>query len=685
MNAAPAMDPTARHEAVIAYLKRTAAELTSRSLSEIQSLADWEQQRPALLQELRYMLGLEPLPERTPLQAETTGVLEYPVYRIEKIVLQSMPGLYVTGNLYIPHNASEPRPTILYVCGHSPDPLGAKFHYQDRALWFVTHGYVCLVLDTLEFGEVAGIHHGLHDLNMWHWLSLGYTPIGAEVWNAVRALDYLETRPEVDRQRIGMNGISGGGVATWYTAAVDTRVSAAVPVCSTFTFGSQAEHWCASGQCDCIYFYNTFLRDFPLIAALIAPRPLLICSGQRDGDFPPDGYHEVFRQAKRIYDLYAATPDGSDRIREVDENVGHEDSSLLRTETRQWMHRWLRDDQDSQEAEPPTQEVRESAKALACLSRLPMDAVNYHIHNQFVPVARPHRATSLAEWQSQHEALLKTLRQRVFRWFPAEGPPLGMEEGSLSPVSSRLYHAAFQTWDTGDDGGWGARYAKYRDVVFNSEEGVFLRAQLYKPGQTSSETPVLLYVKRAEDNFFFLDLDELLPLFGRCTVLVLRPRLTEQPISVREHAAIERTAAWTGRTIAAMQVWDILRAVEWFCQEEKQTPTSLAIYGKGEMGIQALYAGLLDERIRQVILQAPPSSHWQGPPLLNVLRVTDIPEIAAAFAPRRLTFLREIPRGFGDAQAVYGLHGASDHFGQAQSLPEALAIWKYLYTPPSST
>ena len=108
-----------------------------------------------------------------------------------------------------------------------------------RAAWFASNGYACLVLDTLEFGEVAGIHHGIHDLNMWHWLSLGYTPAGTEVWNAIRALDYLETRPEVDKDRIGLTGISGGGAITWYTSAIDDRVKVAAPVCATWTVEQQ--------------------------------------------------------------------------------------------------------------------------------------------------------------------------------------------------------------------------------------------------------------------------------------------------------------------------------------------------------------------------------------------------------------------------------------------------------------
>src|SRR6266513_4054157 len=310
-----------RHEMATNQLKGIAAEMSLKCLSDLRSLDDWKKHLPELRRQLLEMLGLDPLPARTPLKAQITGRLEREAYRIERIIFQSLPGLYVTGNFYVPNGPAKSLPTILYLCGHSPHPLGAKVEYQDRANWFASHGYPCLVLDTLEFGEVAGIHHGTHDLNMWKWLSLGYTPAGVGVWNAIRALDYLATRPEVDKQRVGLTGISGGGAMTWYTAAVDERISAAAPVCSSFTFGSQAEHWVARGQCDCIYYHNTYLWDFPMLGALIAPRPLLILSGQKDSIFPPDGYHEVFERSKRIYQLYAGA--GSDRIREVDDDVEH--------------------------------------------------------------------------------------------------------------------------------------------------------------------------------------------------------------------------------------------------------------------------------------------------------------------------------------------------------------------------
>lgn len=89
--------------------------------------------------------------------------------------------------------------------------MGAKAAFQHHGIWFARHGFAALVLDTIEFGEIPGIHHGIHDLGMWHWLSLGYTPAGVEVWNAIRALDYLETRKEVDTSRAGITGISGEG------------------------------------------------------------------------------------------------------------------------------------------------------------------------------------------------------------------------------------------------------------------------------------------------------------------------------------------------------------------------------------------------------------------------------------------------------------------------------------------
>lgn len=642
--------PAQRHAMATNALKRVALEMSERSLREVTTLQDWNTRRPVLRRQLLDMLGLDPLPRRTPMRPRVTGHLQRENYRIEKIVFQSMPGLYVTGNFYVPNGAAGPLPAILYLCGHAPHPRGAKVHYQDRAQWFASNGFACFIIDTLEFGEVPGIHHGTHDLNMWHWLSLGYTPAGVEVWNAMRALDYLETRPEVDPRKIGLTGISGGGAITWYTAAVDERVAAAAPVCSTITYGSQAANWRAAGQCDCIYYHNTYALDFPVVAALIAPRPLLMINGRKDADFPPDGYRQVYARAQRIFDLQGAL----EQIGEFDAEVGHTDAPEFLQAARQWMQRWL---QKTTPPYDPRTPPAEPAEALACLSALPADATNYRIHNEFTRPAQPKASYSRRSWDKRRAELIAALNEKVFRWFPANPLP-------------------FETKAGRNDGGWATRYASYKEVSFQSEEGARVRAQLFTPTNSTATTPVLIYAKRPGDSIYFMDLDELLPILGRWTVLILHPRFTEVPISAAEYRNIAMTAAWTGRTIPSMQIWDMLRAIEWLHKEETVKPATLSIYAKGEMAAAALYAALLDPRVTRTILNDPPASHWNGSPLLNILRVTDLAEVAGALAPRTLVTLRPPPASWSLTKKLYQLNRASAQYQHTASLPEALRIWE---------
>jgi hypothetical protein len=124
-----------------------------------------------------------------------------------------------------------------------------------------------------------------------------------------------------------------------------------------------------------------------------------------------------------------------------------------------------------------------------------------------------------------------------------------------------------------------------------------------------------------------------------------------------------------------MQVWDILRAIEWAAGEERIAARGISLYGKGEMGILALYAALFDERVSQVVLNDAPASHWQGPALLNVLRITDIVEVAGAFAPRRLVSLTEFPGTFDYTRKVYERQGAAHQLVRAESLARALEAW----------
>ena len=127
------------------------------------------------------MLGLDPLPARTPLNARITGEFQREGYRVQNIVFESSractsPAICTfRGQLRRTPNS---RQSSSLVSGHSPGPGGAKVEYQHHGIWLARHGFVAFLLDTIEFGEIPGIHHGIHDLAMWHWLSLGYTPAG---------------------------------------------------------------------------------------------------------------------------------------------------------------------------------------------------------------------------------------------------------------------------------------------------------------------------------------------------------------------------------------------------------------------------------------------------------------------------------------------------------------------------
>ena len=234
----PAADPTPEERAkgdtaIHKYLVAETERLSKSPLAGAATKADWDAKRPELKRQFLDMLGLWPVPEKTPLKATATGTLERGDVVIENVHFQSKPGLYVTGNLYRPKASPDRKggealrklPAILYVCGHSGrDRDGNKVAFQDHGLWFASNGYICLIVDTLQLGEIAGKHHGTYNLDRFWWQSRGYTPAGVECWNGIRAIDYLISRPDVDPEKIGVTGISGGGATTVWMAAADDRV-----------------------------------------------------------------------------------------------------------------------------------------------------------------------------------------------------------------------------------------------------------------------------------------------------------------------------------------------------------------------------------------------------------------------------------------------------------------------------
>jgi len=174
--------------------------------------------------------------------------------------------------------------------------------------WFARHGYVCMVIDTLQLGEIEGIHHGTYRYKMWWWNSRGYTPAGVEAWNCIRALDYIQTRKEVDSSRFGVTGRSGGGAYSWWISALDDRIKAAIPVAGITDLQNHVVDGYVEGLCDCMCIVNTFGWDYPLVAAMVAPRPLLTSNSDKDNIFPLKG---VIRMSGCRY-IWHTAPESND-------------------------------------------------------------------------------------------------------------------------------------------------------------------------------------------------------------------------------------------------------------------------------------------------------------------------------------------------------------------------------------
>ena len=152
------------------YLAQKAERIHALMFQDVKSLDDWEKLRPRYLEEYFYMLGLSPMPARTPLAATVTGTLPGDGYVVDMLHYQSLPGLYVTGNLYRPANVPPTNrlPAVFYVCGHTDQGRsGNKTAFQSHGIWFARHGYICLVVDTLQFGEIAATHHGTYRRERW--------------------------------------------------------------------------------------------------------------------------------------------------------------------------------------------------------------------------------------------------------------------------------------------------------------------------------------------------------------------------------------------------------------------------------------------------------------------------------------------------------------------------------------
>jgi dienelactone hydrolase len=641
-----------------AYLRQETEKIATQYADDLKSLDNWQAKRPQYIEEYFYMLGLSPRPEKTPLQATITGTLEGDGYVVDMLHYQSRPKLYVTANLYRPATVKEGEklPAVLYVCGHSGRGRnGNKVAFQSHGIWFARHGYVCLVVDTLQLGEIAAKHHGTYNLDRWWWHSRGYTPAGVEAWNGVRGIDYLVSRPDVDPSRIAVTGISGGGAATFWVASADERVTVAVPVSGMADLESYLPNRVINGHCDCMFLYNTFRWPWTRIAGIVAPRPMLFANSDLDPIFPMDANDRISNRLERLYSFYGA----SDRVDTLVSVGGHAYRKDIRQGAFRFINAHLKGDarpvEDSEidvvsEGNRPGEYPIAPEKLRAFPGDLPADELNTKIDESFVPIASV-PAPQPGKFDEWKQSLVKELKRVSFGYFPETIPPAGGLRGH-----------------TVDD----------RGISFlQSEKGIEFTLSLVGQIKPRKYKSIIFVVLNENEAGTVPDWVKEHKLAGPADIVFYcEPRgigetkwTTKNPPNY-----VARSHALLGRTVDTGRVWDVIASARSFTQP--QTPAIIPrpppppprkdlhvhVAGSGAAGLLAAYAAVLCPEINEVTVVSPPHTHMDNaaPQFLNVLRVCDVPDALGLIAPRKLNMKGADSIHFARTAAAYASADAKD-------------------------
>ena len=624
---APIPDTTPTPDMVIhKYLVSEVERLSKNFLDGAKSKPEWLAKRPLLKQQFLDMAGLWPLPEKTPLHATVTGTLTQGDVAIEKVHFQSKPGLYVTGNLYRPKKNDAKFPAILYVCGHTGKGRdGNKTAFQDHGLWFASNGYVCLVVDTLQLGELPGKHHGTYNLDRFWWQSRGYTPAGVECWNGIRGIDYLCSRPEVDADKIGVTGISGGGATTVWVAAADDRVKVAVPVSGMSDLESYVSNRVVNGHCDCMFVHNAYQWEWTRILALFATKPLLFANSDNDPIFPMDGNRRIVAKLRQCYEMLGA----KDLVEEYVSKGGHDYRPDLRVAIFSFFNKHLKGVEVAAKdiAFPPIE-----GKDLRVFpdKDLPKDSINDKADETFVPMAavKLPEAKDFKEWKA---SLVKQLRERVFRALPEKVPPAKLEIEERPGARASAKTEGDLTVST--------------LTLATSSEGKHILMAVLNEG----EDPL-----KAMEFWFRNGIDDKL-------VVAVTTRGMGDAKWTRKNPpnTVERSLVLLGQTVESGRVRDLIAVLN-------GQPAKVRLAGRGPAGIIAAYAALFaPDKVEEVAIGDAPTSHRDGPHFLNVQRVLDIPEALGLLAPNvKLTLLGKNAKdsAFDKTAAIFKLAGAGDQF-----------------------
>lgn len=583
-----------------------------------------------------------PLP-KSPLNVRTTGVVNRKTYRIEKLVFESQPRFYVPAHLYIPSTGESPCPVVLAPLGHAQE--GKLFRsYQILFQNLANKGFAVFTWDPPGQGErlqylTPGTDRspfssvGEHEQFGWPALLIGSTTTQFEVWDAVRALDYLASRHEVDMNRLGCCGHSGGGTQTMFLCALEPRIRVAVIVEGHTENVAGAAYEPPGAYADAEQNIIGGLQvgiDRGDLLCSFAPRPLLVCYTAMDVGvtYSPHyerGTYEIVDECRRIYSTYAAT----DRIRLFRSTLPHDYDFFHRQETYKWLNTWLHGHADASELdfeESPDAMLwcTSTGQVMTAIGGRPAYQVNAdHLHD-LEKVRAPLSAKNTRETLSSLLAL------------PSSSNKMGSRTISNSAADS----------------------VSYEEFEIINEDAVRIPGWVIRPKPTLSKLPAVMYVSNRKDTIFSdVQLIRLvtekhvavcaieLRGLGRCT-----PRSPSAGPLFYAHGvdlAYSLICLVAGIPLAGQRTSDILLGLEYLMTCADVDTSRVGLFARGSQTFEAFYAAVLDTRFRTILLErhllelgAIVASRTYDFSVASVvpgfLKYFDFPQLSSAIAPRPL-------------------------------------------------
>ena len=615
-----AQGPNERQREYLNFIKAQAAQLRAADKPPT-TREEWETRRREIRVRLQQAFGSFPQ-KACPLEPKVLGVLERDGYRIERLIFQTMPGVWMTASAYVPDKPGK-HPALMAVHGHW---RGARLDpvVQKRCIGPAKLGYFVLAVDAFGAGERGlskklGEYHG--EMIAATLLPTGMTLAGLQVYENTRAVDYLLTRPEVDGTKIAITGASGGGNQTMYAGAWDDRLGAVVPVCSVGNY--QAYLGAACCMCEVVPGALRFTEEGGILG-LTAPRGLMVINATKDAvQFSIPEAKKSLAFASNVYKLY----DRPDHVRHTTFDWQHDYSQAMREALYGWLEKNLKGKGDGSPIPDPPMKP-EDPESLRCFPGDTRPAEWVTIPK--FAAAEGERLLAMRKvpnnadaWRAESTKMRQALIAKVLG-----GDPKGaLEEPSSEGKPPTI---RFQP----EPGIW--LQTTPRAGVMGQDSSLAIVLDL-EGEQKAAESKIAKALQEAGWNVRTVDL--------RATGALAWPG--DKVGGAPDHNTAQ-WGLWIGRPLLGQWALDVRRLLDAVKQVEGKLPDRIAVVGQGPAGIVALTAGAVDSRITHVaaidslasyVTDAPYKNQRLGVMAPGMLRdVGDVAHLAALCLPRRVIF-----------------------------------------------